>query len=163
MSVGAGIGLMMLQAFAEMDRRSDFYGRPDSPREDAETALLLASATAIIAGGPVGAVDIGGVEVRRSDAYRSAVLGEILLGFAAYGLLRGVSDNQSVHGVGLGVGAVIGAASGAYLVTRQSRSSGLMTFRSGTWDLALPDLQVDPNLGADRAPEVGISLVSVRL
>lgn len=162
-SVGTGVGLVLLQTLAEMERRDDPYRRQTSAREDAEGVLLLAGATAILGGGPIGAVEFGRVDGQRSDAYVMSILGEILVGAATYGLVRKLSNERAVQFSCLGMGAAIGAASGAYLVTKRSGSNGLVNARSGRWDVSPPDVKLAPNPWTDGPPDVRISLLTVRL
>ncbi len=124
--------------------------------------MVMIGVGAIIAGGPIGAVEVGGIE-RRRDAYAAAGIGEFVLGAVGFVLADRLHDSLSSRLIGLGAGVTMGAAAGAYWVASQPEPEGLFSYRDGRWQVAPPDVQVDPNLATDRSPSVRVSLMSVQL
>jgi hypothetical protein len=162
-SVGVGAGLLLLRASAEVGPGDDRYDRREDPESEAAATMALIGVAAIVAGGPLGAVEIGGIEHRRRDAYAAAGFGEVLFGILGVALARTLYDGQTDQLVGLGGGVVLGSAGGAYLVASQPRSEGMFNYQKGEWQIGRPNVQVRPHLTTDRAPSVNISLVSVQL
>jgi hypothetical protein len=161
-TVGGGIGYALLKAGAEADPNED-TDLGEDPESEAATAIMGAGLVVVVMGGPIGAVDLGGIEHRRRDAYVMAGFGEAIAGMLGLALAGQLHDSRTSRLAGLGMGMALGAAGGAYLVASQERQDGLFSYQEGNWQLAPPDVHVRPNLTTDRSPSVGIALVSVEL
>jgi len=161
--VGMGAGLLLLRASAEADAGGDRYDRREDPEAEAAAAIGLIGVAAIVAGGPVGAVEVGGIEHRRRDAYVAAGFGELIVGALGTVLAGELHDSRTARAVGLGTGMMLGSAGGAYLVATQPRSEGMFDYEAGHWQLGPPQVQVRPHLGTDRRPSVTVTLVSAEL
>lgn len=163
-SAGMGTGLLLLKASAEIDPNGDRYDRGENPESEAAVAVGVIGLAAIVAGGPIGAVEIGGIAHRRRDAYASAGFGEAIVGMLGIALADQLHDSSTARLVGLSTGMVLGSAGGAYLVaSREKKSNGLFSYRDGDWQVAPPNVRVRPHLMSSRTPSVGVALVSVEL
>jgi len=114
-TVGGGVGYLLLRAGADLDPERD-AGLGEDPESEAAAALMGAGLVAIVMGGPVGAVEIGGIDRRRRDAYVTAGFGEAITGILGLALAGQIHDSSTVRLVGLGSGMVLGSAGGASLV-----------------------------------------------
>jgi hypothetical protein len=164
-SVGVGLGLLVVWSGDEAGRGDYSAGSvwADNPEVVASRAEVIAGLAAIAAGGPIGAVEIGGIDRRRGDAYVTAGFGEFVLGVAGLALADRLHDSTTSRLVGLGTGVAVGAAGGAYWVASQSTSDGLFRYQDGRWQVGTPAVRVRPHLTTDRAPSVGVALVSAQL
>jgi len=158
--IGTGVSLLLMKAGAEADPNGDRYDRRSDPESEAAATLVLAGFAAILAGGPVGAVEGGDIE-RRRDAYVAAGVGEFVVGVAGYALATRLHGSTPSRLIGLGVGAALGAAGGAYWVASQEKREGLLSYQE-EWQITPPDVRVRPNLAKDRSPSVNVALVSVQ-
>jgi hypothetical protein len=158
-TVGGGIGYLLLKAGAEADPNDD-RDLGEDPESEAATAIMGVGLVAVVMGGPIGAVEIGGIEHRRRDAYVAAGFGEAVAGMLGLALAGQIHDSSTARLVGLGSGMVLGAAGGAYLVAVQETQDGFLSYQDRRWQVAPPDVQVRPNLMTDRSPSVGVALVS---
>lgn len=159
---GGGIGNLLLKAGAEVDPNRD-ADPGTGPESEAARAIMGIGLAAVVMGGPVGAVELGGIEHRRRDAYVAAGFGEAIVGILGLVLAGQIHDSSAARLVGLGSGMVLGTAGGAFLVASQKRQDGLFSYQEGDWQIAPPDVRVRPNLTTDRSPSVGVALVSVEL
>ena len=105
----------------------------------------MIGAGAIVAGGPLGAVEIGGVERRRRDAYVMATE------------LNGSLETRLTA---LGTGMALGAALSTALVARRPADRGLVRYGSGRWNLGAPTVRVRPRGGAGRSSSVEVTLMT---
>ena len=159
---GTGVGLLLWRAAAEEGLGDDQYDRPWRDEPDAASVLFGVGLLAIAAGGPIGAVEGGGIEERRTDAYVVATIGEVVLGGLGYGVVRQLGGETAGQLAGLGVGAALGAAAGTALVASQE-TRGAVAYRNGSWHVAPPDVRIRPALAPDRPPSIRVTVVSVRL
>lgn len=161
-AVGAGIGLLLIQG-AKAEGRDDHHDHRWSNTEtDAAAVLSAAGLCALVAGGPIGAVEGAGIEDRRRDAYVVAGVGELVLGLLGYSLAGGLGEGTGVRLFGLATGAVFGSAAGASLLASKV-DRGAVRYGDGTWEVALPEVEVRPRLGMDGSPAVNVTLMSVQL
>jgi hypothetical protein len=100
--VGAMVGAFVFTIAGELDFGDRRSGRRNPPGAEAAGALFVIGAGAIVAGGPLGAVEIGGVERRRRDAYVMATVGEVLVGGAGYGAATGLNGSLETRLTALG-------------------------------------------------------------
>ena len=161
-AAGTGLGLLLWRAAAAEGFGHDEYDRPGDDDPSTADILFGAGLLAIAAGGPIGAVEGGGIEKRRTDAYVVATIGEVVLGGLGYGLIRQLDGGTAGRLAGLGVGAALGAAAGTALVASQGLR-GAVAYRNGSWHVAPPEVRVRPALASDRSPSIRVRLVSVRL
>ena len=161
-AAGTGLGLLLWRAAAAEGFGHDEYDRPGDDDPSTADILFGAGLLAIAAGGPIGAVEGGGIEKRRTDAYVVATIGEVVLGGLGYGLVRQLGGGSAGRLAGLGAGAALGAAAGTALVASQG-PRGAVAYRNGSWHVAPPEVRVRPALASDRSPSVRVMLVSVRL
>lgn len=161
-AVGTSIGLLLWKGAAA--EGLDDGERPRRGHDEPDTAEILfgAGLFALLAGGPIGAVEGAGIESRRAEAYVVGGFGELLLGGIGYGLASQLHDSPSVRLMGLGIGAAFGAAGGAALVASETER-GAVAYRNGTWRVVPPDIHVRPGLASDRSPSIRVTLLSVRL
>jgi hypothetical protein len=160
--VGTGVGLLLMKAAAEAVPSDESSRSRNSPEQDAAATLTLIGVAAIVAGGPIGAVEVGGIEQRRRDAYVGAGVGEVLFGAMGYLLARSLSDATVARVCGLGIGVAAGAGGGAYLMASRAERDGLFNYKDGRWQMASPEVRVRPSLTTDRQPSVGVTLVAAR-
>lgn len=162
LAAGTSVGLLLWRGAAEAgidDGRHDRRWRQDA---DPATVLFAAGLFAIVAGGPIGAVEGAGIETRRMDAYIVAGIGEVTLGGLGYGIASRLTPNATGRVLGMGVGAAIGAAAGALLIGGRGER-GAVAYRGGAWRLVPPDLRVRPNIRTGRSPSIDVMLLSVQL
>ncbi|GEM_PF-5619283 len=160
-AAGTGLGLLLWRAAAGEGLGDDRYGRPWHDEPDAASALFGLGLLAIVAGGPIGAVEGGGIEERRTDAYVVATIGEVVLGGLGYGLVHELNGGTAGQLTGLGVGAALGSTVGTALVASQGTQSAV-AYRNGTWQVAPPDIRVRPPVGPNGSPSVDVPLLSMR-
>lgn len=161
-AAGTGLGLLLWRAAAAEGFGHDEYDRPGDDDPTTADILFGAGLLAIAAGGPIGAVEGGGIKERRADAYVVATIGEVVLGGLGYGLVRQLDGGTAGQLAGLGAGAALGAAAGTALVASQG-PRGAVAYRDGSWRVAPPEVHVRPALASDRSPSIRVTLVSVRL
>lgn len=156
------IGLLLWKGTADagLDDEREYQTWHDKPSPG--EVLFMAGLCAIVAGGPIGAVEGAGIQERRTDAYVVAGVGEFVLGGLTYGLTTRLDANSTGRLLGLGIGAVIGAAGGAALIALE-KESGAVSYREGTWRVSAPDIGVRPQFASSRFPSINVTLVSVRL
>jgi len=158
--VGATVGAFVFTIAGELDFGDRRSGRRNPPGAEAAGALFVIGAGAIAAGGPLGAVEIGGAERRRRDAYVMATVGEVLVGGAGYGVATGLNGSLETRLTALGAGMALGAALGAALVARRPADRGLVRYGSGRWTLGAPTVRVRPRGGAGRSSSVEVTLMT---
>lgn len=159
--VGTGVGLLLIKGAAEATPDDESDRRAENPASDAAATMGLIGVAAIVAGGPVGAVEIGGIE-RRRDAYVAGGIGEFVFGVAGLVLAGHLHDSTPARLIGLGTGVAVGAAGGAYWVASRPEPEGLFSYQDGRWQVGPPEVRVQPHFTTNRAPSVGVSLVSVQ-
>jgi hypothetical protein len=117
----------------------------------------------IVAGAPVGAVEMGRIERRRTDAYVGAAVGQFVFGVLGYVAANRLDGSPSARLVGLGTGVAVGSASGAVLVASQQKNTrGLFQQNEGRWTVTPPTVRLHPNLSTRRSPSVRVTLLSMQ-
>lgn len=162
--VGTGLGLLLLRGASavETENRGP-YSNQESPEEKVAGAAVLIGIASIVAGGPLGAVHLGDIERRRTDAYVGAAVGEFVFGVLGYVAANRIRNTNSARLMGLGTGVAVGSAAGAVLVASQERKQkGALRWNEGTWSVGTPDLRVRSPLSSNRSPAVDVTLLSVR-
>jgi hypothetical protein len=161
-TAGAGVGLLLVKAGSEADPDGD--PNPGvQPESEAAATIIAAGLAAFVVGGPIGAVEIGGIEERRRDAYVMAGFGELMVGALGIALAGQLHDSPTARLAGLGTGMVLGAAGGAYLVASKEEQDGLFSYRKGQWRTSVPDMRILLHSTIARSPSVGVTVVSARL
>jgi hypothetical protein len=162
-AVGVGSGLLLLGAVEGGESNGSQYDDDDPEAEAARTITMIGIAC-IVAGGPVGAVALGGIERNRRAAYVGAGIGEVMIGVLGYVLAQGMHARLGVKLAGAGVGVAVGAAGGAILGARSAdpASSGMLRYEDGAWTAAIPDIRMRPHLASARPPALNVTMLSLR-
>lgn len=162
MVVGGGLGVLLIRQSSQVDH-SDQWGRPRrDPEAEAARVMGMVGLACVVAGAPIGAVELGGIERRRRDAYVAAAVGEFVGGVLGYLLADRMHGSTSSQLVGLGAGVTLGAASGAAFIPSKKNQTGLFDYRSGTWNVSRPTAHARLPLSQVGSPAVGMTLVSMQ-
>jgi len=162
-AVGVGTGLLLLGAVEDPDANDTPYGVHD-PESEAATTITMIGIACIVAGGPVGAVELGGIERHKRPAYIGAGMGEVMIGVLGYVLAQSAHDSDEVTLVGAGAGVALGAAGGAVLGARSAGtgSNGMVRYEEGAWSASVPDVQMRPRLASARPPALDVTILSMQ-
>lgn len=163
-AVGVGTGLLLVGAAKESGAGDDPPYDAADPESEAASTITMIGIACIVAGGPVGAVELGGIEQHKRPAYVGAGMGEVLIGVLGYVLGQSVHDSAGARLAGAGAGVALGAAGGAVLGARSAEpaSSGMVRYEDGAWTASIPDVQMRPRLASSRPPALDVTMLSLR-
>lgn len=159
-TVGTGMGVLLLKGSAELYRGTDRNRQRSTLESEVATAMGLIGVACILAGAPIGAVELGGIDQRRRAAYEGAGVGELVGGIVGYALARGLQGATTLRFVGVGAGVVFGTAGGALLRFRQKKQEGAFSWRMGDWHVSLPSVRVQLPVASDRSAAVSVTVMS---
>lgn len=155
---------MLVEAAEDRESEGDSYDEVGDAESGTAGTLAMIGIVCVVAGGPVGAVELGGIERHRRDAYVGAVLGELVVGTLGYVLAREIHDSGGAKLAGVGTGVALGAAGGAVLLARSAEpeAPGVFRYEEGRWSVSIPDVRVRPRLTSPRPPALDVTMLSLR-
>lgn len=162
-AIGTGTGLVLLETASNAEPSTSRHDRRNNPEEDAAGAAFMVGLACIVAGGPVGAVEMGRMKRYRRDAYVGGVVGEFVGGVLGYVLVNHFGGNRRGKLVGMGMGVILGSATGAVLIAEQNVNTGLVHYDSERWHISTPRVQAHLPVHSASSSAVGITLMSVQL